>query len=230
MLEIYKKTQKESLCIYDCEIGNYKDILSQQHDLVEQRHKNKIPNTVLTAEHFPVITLGVREKCNEILMNQKELENRNIDIVKTHRGGSVTAHNPGQLVFYPIINLKDFNLGISEYIRKLEQIGIELLSQLGINAARKKGFPGLWVGQKKIAFIGVRVSKSVTYHGMAINIQNDLSIFDYIVACGLEGVEITSVLKESGTKNSMRDIKEKLCKLLIKYFSKDKQIVYEYCA
>ncbi len=138
-----------------------------------------------------------------------------------------TAHNPGQLVFYPIVHLQEMGLGINEYVRELEAIGIELLDQSGVQSERKKGFPGLWVGERKIASIGVRVSRFVTHHGMAINISNDLSIFNCMIPCGLDGVEMTSALKETGIVQRMGDIKEKLSKLLIKHFSCEDLAEYE---
>ncbi|MHC4106257.1 MAG: lipoyl(octanoyl) transferase LipB, partial [Planctomycetota bacterium] len=141
-----------------------------------------------------------------------------IDVVDIRRGGGTTAHNPGQLVFYPIINLQECGLGISEYIRELESIGAELLEQSGVHSERKKGLPGLWVAEKKIASIGVRVSKFITYHGMAINIKNDLGIFEFINPCGLDGVEMTSVLKQTGKHCSMMQAKERLSQLLIRHF------------
>lgn len=205
--------------ITDCGITDYSKILTLQKQLHIQRLENKIPNTVIILEHNPVITLGARKSANKLLTEPENLQKKNIELVQTRRGGGITAHNPGQLVFYPVINLKDFNLGITEYIRTLEQIGIELLGQLNIKAQRKKSFPGLWVNGRKIASIGVRVSKSVTYHGMAINIQNDLSIFDHFVPCGINGVKITSAYKEIKNKYSMTDIKQKLSHILIKYFT-----------
>jgi len=142
---------------------------------------------------------------------------RNIDIVDIRRGGGTTAHNPGQLVFYPIVHLQQLGLGIGEYVRTLETIGIELLEELGVHSTQRKGLAGLWVGRRKIASVGVRVSKFVTHHGMAVNIRNDLSIFDALVPCGLEGVEMTSVLKETGKSPSMADVKKKLFTLLRKH-------------
>ena len=176
-------------------------------------------NTVLIVEHFPVITLGARQSANILLASREDLAQKHIDVVDIRRGGGTTAHNPGQLVFYPILNLRQLNLGISEYIRELESIGAELLEQLDVQAEIRKGFPGLWLGTKKIASIGVRVSKFITYHGMAINIQNDLSIFDFITPCGLDNVEITSVLKESGKRHSMSQVKGRLSQLLTRHFS-----------
>jgi len=156
---------------------------------------------------------------NKLLISREKLAEKNIDVVQIRRGGGVTAHNPGQLVFYPVMNLQKLRLGISEYIRELEAIGIELLIELGVKSTRRKGFPGLWISERKIASIGVRVSKFVTYHGMAINIQNDLSIFEFIRPCGLENIEITSVLKETGKSHMMVHVKKILSQLLMKHFS-----------
>ncbi len=210
----------------DCGLANYREVLQLQHQLREKRHRGEIPDTVLIVEHFPVITLGARQSTNKLLADRDDLAQRHIDVVDIRRGGGTTAHNPGQLVFYPILNLRQLNLrlpagkvGISEYIRELESIGAELLEHLDVHTERRKGFPGLWVGTKKIASIGVRVSKFITYHGMAINIQNDLSIFDFITPCGLDDVEMTSVLKETGKRHSMNQVKEKLSQLLIRHFS-----------
>ena len=220
-----------SLRIVDCCLADYREVLQQQHKLHEKRRLGEIPNTVLIVEHPPVITLGARQNANKLLVSREELAAQQIDVVDIRRGGGATAHNPGQLVFYPILHLQELGLGISEYIRELEAIGIELLRELGVHAQRREAFPGLWVLHEnskfeirnskfqKIASIGVRVSKGVTYHGMAINIQNDLSIFDLLVPCGLDGVEMTSVLKETGKCHSMRKLKEDLGRLLMKHFS-----------
>ena len=213
------KSLAEQIRILDCGLAKYREILEKQHQLHEDRLLGKIPDTILIVEHYPVITLGARQSANKLLVGKEELAKNNIDIVETRRGGGITAHNPGQIVFYPILNLQQFSLGINEYIRELEAIGIELLEYLDIQAQRKKGFPGLWVADRKIASIGVRVSKQITYHGMAINIRNDLNIFDLFVPCGLAHVEMTSVLKETGRKHPMSKVKEKLSQLLTEHFS-----------
>jgi lipoic acid synthetase len=209
------------LQIRDCGLEDYRGTLELQHDLVERRRQNAIGDTVLIVEHQPVITLGARQSANKLLSSQEELERRGIDVVEIRRGGGVTAHNPGQIVFYPILNLQELRLGVSEYIRTLERIGIELLEQLGVRSDKRKGFPGLWVGEKKIASIGVRVSRQITHHGMAINIQNDLSIFDYIVPCGLDNIRMTSVFKETGKKHAMQEIKNYLSQLLARHFKSE---------
>jgi len=207
------------LVVWDCGLGDYRQVLQLQHQLQEKRRQGEIPDTVLIVEHPPVITLGARQSANKLQASREELAKRNIEVVESRRGGGTTAHNPGQVVFYPILHLQQLGLGINEYIRKLEAIGIELLTQLGVNAERQKGFPGLWVGNKKIASIGVRVSKFITYHGMAINIHNDLTIFDFIIPCGLDNIEMTSVLKETGINHQMGQVKERLSDILTKHFS-----------
>lgn len=207
------------LRIIDCGLAGYRQVLKIQHQLQQKRRLGEIQNTVLIVEHPPVITLGARQSANKLLADRTDLAQKHIDVVDIRRGGGTTAHNPGQLVFYPIVNLQELNLGISEYIRELELIGVELLEQSGVHTERRKGFPGLWVDTKKIASIGVRVSKFITYHGMAINIKNDLSIFDFLIPCGLDGIEMTSVLKQTGKHCSMRLLKERLSHLLTKHFS-----------
>ncbi len=278
-IEFRKPKIEDTLRIRDCGLAEYREILQLQHELREKRRKGKIPNTVLIAEHPAVITLGARQSSNKLRASREDLAQRHIDVVDIRRGGGTTAHNPGQLVFYPILHLQQLGLGISEYIRELEAIGTELLEQLGVVAHRRRGFPGLWVTEaglasscvvrdascekemdsrlrgndktqyairstqyaiRKIASIGVRVSKFVTYHGMAINIQNDLSIFDFIAPCGLDDIEMTSVLKETeagcegsrrrfenkdvfnsetGEYYSMSQVKERLSQLLIRHLS-----------
>jgi lipoate-protein ligase B len=220
------KLKKRPLKIHDCGLAEYRGILQLQKQLLQKRGDGEIVNTVLIVEHQPVITLGARQSANKLIASKKTLAKMGIDVVEIRRGGGVTAHNPGQVVFYPIFDLKGLGLGVNEYVRTLEALGTELLGQLAVQSDRKKEFPGLWAGERKIASIGVRVWKQVTYHGMAINIQNNLSIFDHIVPCGLDGVEMTSVYKETGKDNSMQQIKTKLCELLAVCFSSEDSFEY----
>ena len=222
MIKAAEKTTKSTLQIIDCGIADFRDTLLQQYELRNKRRKGEITDTVLIVEHPPVITLGARQSTNKLITDRSDLGRKGIDVVDIRRGGGATAHNPGQIVFYPILFLHESGLGISEYIRKLEEICIELLEQLNVKSQRRKNFPGVWVSGRKIASIGVRVSKSVTYHGMAINIQNDLSIFENIIPCGLEEVEMTSVLNETGIRYSMDDIKNQLSQILKRHFGRRK--------
>ncbi len=208
------------LVIRDCGLADYREVLALQQGLQEQRRAGQIVDTVLIVEHPAVITLGARKSANKLLVGPDELARRGIDLVEIRRGGGATAHNHGQLVFYPILHLQELRLDINQYVRTLETIGIELLAGLGVESGRHKGFPGLWVGARKIASIGVRVSRFVTCHGMAINLQNDLSIFDFMIPCGLDGVQMTSVRNETGKTHDMQQIKTQLSKLLIRHFGR----------
>ena len=202
------------LQVCDLGLADYREVLSLQQQLNQQRQEGQIKDTVLIVEHLPVITLGARGSANRLLVEPDELTRRGIDVVEIRRGGGATAHNPGQLVFYPILHLQHLGLGASEYVRTLEAIGIDLLSWAGVPCERRKGFPGLWTDGRKIASIGVRVSRFVTYHGMAINVCNDLAIFDAMVPCGLDGVEMTSVEKETGRPCDVGSLKTLLVPLL----------------
>ena len=189
-----------------------------QLDLCQKRQQDTIGNTVLIVEHPAVITLGARKSENKLLTDEEVIRSEGIELVRVGRGGGTTAHNPGQLVVYPIIKLKSLGLDVNAYVRSLEQVGIELLGSLGIESDRRKGLPGLWIGEKKIASIGVQLKKWVSFHGMAININNDLSIFEHIVPCGLKDVVITSVEKETGRQADIDAVKKELEGLCRKTF------------
>jgi len=213
-----QSTEKYDLTIRDLGCAAYREVLDLQNELNEQRRADEIGDTVLIVEHPPVITLGARQSANKLLIDPNLLAQRGIDLVPIRRGGGATLHNPGQLVFYPILNLQQIGLGVSEYIRTLEAIGIDLLAEWGLSSQRRKGYPGLWIEERKIASIGVRVSRQVTRHGMAINIANDLSLFNLMVPCGLSGVQMTSVEKETGQEADMAQAKTHLIALLRRYF------------
>ena len=208
------------LTIQDLGLADYRKVLAQQEKLNEKRRDGQVGDTILIVEHPQVITLGARKSANKLLIDDETLTQRGIDLVQIRRGGGTTLHNPGQLVFYPILHLQQLGLGVSEYVRTLEAVGIELLETLAVSSTRRKGYPGLWVGARKIASIGVRVSRFVTRHGMAINIDNDLSLFDLMIPCGLDGVEMTSVEKETGKAQDMKIIKTQLVALLRRHFDK----------
>ena len=208
----------KTLEIIDCGQMGYRQALDMQIELCQKRQDNLALNTVLVVEHPATITKGARESENRLLTAEDELASEGVTVESVRRGGGTTAHNPGQIVIYPILDLKSLNLDITEYIRQLEQIGIDLLKLLGVESDRKKGLPGLWIGEKKIGSIGVKVKKWVTYHGMAINICNDLSIFKNIVPCGLDGVEMTSAKNQIDADVTIEKAKEILIPILNKYW------------
>ncbi len=183
------------LIIRDCGLCGYEPMHEEQKRIVELVHGGG-QCTVLLLEHTPVITLGARQSENKLIANERELASKGIELHPVRRGGGTTAHNPGQLVIYPIIDLRRLDLGINEFIREFEQVGIDALANLGVQAGRIKGLPGLWCGEEKIASIGVKVSMGITYHGMAINVCNDLAIFNNIVPCGIDDVVMTSLQRQ----------------------------------
>jgi lipoate-protein ligase B len=223
----YRKSVPRKLLLRNCGIMPYRQALQMQLELCAQRLDGQIPNTILVVEHPPVITMGARKTENKLLVSAGLLGEKGIELVQIRRGGGCTAHNPGQIVVYPIIKLKSLNIGVNDYIRQLEAIGVELLESFSVKSSRRKGFPGLWVGPRKIGSIGVQVKRWITLHGMAINFNNDLSIFENIVPCGLDGVFITSVKNETGSENPMDAVKKKMMELCVKYFSSRELAVYE---
>jgi len=210
---------RNMLQIIDCGVADYRQVLRQQVEIHAQRLAGQVPDTVLVCEHPAVVTLGARRTANRLLASPEQLAGQGIEVVEVTRGGGTTAHNPGQLVLYPILDLRKRGLSAGPYVRTLEAIGLELLRTLGLQAKTRKGLPGLWVEDRKIASIGVRVSKGVTFHGMAVNIRNDLRIFDLVVPCGLDGVRMTSHLKETGNACPMAVAKARLNELLIEHLS-----------
>ena len=205
--------------IIDCGLAGYAEIFARQLELLRARQADEICNTVLMVEHQAVITLGARKTENKLIASAESLGEKGIDIVEVGRGGGTTAHNPGQIVVYPIVKLKSLKLDVGAYVCRLESIGIELLGRLGVESGRRKGYPGLWVHNRKIASIGVQIKRWVTMHGMAINVANDLGIFDNIVPCGLSDVEMTSVLKETGKEWAMEEVKRMLKEICVEQLS-----------
>ncbi|MHC5096776.1 MAG: lipoyl(octanoyl) transferase LipB [Planctomycetota bacterium] len=222
------ETNAAKLDVVDLGTQPYGQILDMQMELCQKRQQDTILNTVLIVEHPAVITLGARKSENKLLSDEEVIRSQGIDLVRIGRGGGTTAHNPGQLVIYPIIKLKSLKLDVNAYIRSLEQVGIELLQWLDVESGRRKGFPGLWIDETKIASIGVQLKKWVSFHGMAININNDLGIFEHIVPCGLKDVVITSVEKETGKQADMDAVKDKLTMLCkTQWTSQEPRISYE---
>jgi lipoate-protein ligase B len=217
------ETDTAKLDIVDLGTQPYGQILNLQMELCQKRQQDEIVNTVLIVEHPAVITLGARKSENKLLTDEDCLRDKGIDLVRVGRGGGTTAHNPGQLVVYPIIKLKSLRLDVNAYVRSLELVGIELLQWLGVESDRRKGYPGLWIGETKIASIGVQLKRWVSFHGMAININNDLGIFEHIVPCGLDNVVITSVEKETGKQVDMEAVKKTLIKLTLTQWSQKTQ-------
>ena len=188
----------------------YEVALKLQQRLVQERAEGKIGDVILLLEHPSVFTVGRFKGGEDIVIPPETLAREGIAVFRTDRGGGITYHGPGQLVGYPIINLKENGLGVREYIWKLEAAIIKTLPALGIQGHRLAGYPGVWADGKKVCSIGIHVSHHITTHGFALNVNNDLRYFDYIRPCGLQGEVMTSISELLGRHMVMEEIIEKL--------------------
>ena len=186
----------------------YQAALDLQKQLVEQRKQGRIPDQLLLLEHPPVITLGARNhnaRAN-VLETAESLAQKGVELFETGRGGDVTYHGPGQLVGYPIIELPADRHDVHRYVRDLEEVLIQAVSDFGLAAARIPGLTGIWVGDNKLAAIGVRISRWVTSHGFALNVSTDLSNFGLIVPCGITDKGVTSMERVLGRPVPMAEV------------------------
>ena len=195
------------------DLGNapYQQTWDMQKEMQSQRINNKIDDTVLLVEHEPVYTFGKNANENHLLQNYPE----DVKVFHIERGGDITFHGPGQLVGYPIIDLHNHKMSISWYMCSLEAVIINTLNHYGIAAEHKKGLTGVWVKEEKIAALGVRISRWVTMHGFALNVNTELHYYDGIIPCGIFEYGVTSMKKLLGTAIKMDEVK----KLLIKEFN-----------
>ena len=178
---------------------SYAIALELQRDLARRRIAGEIDeDLLLLLEHPPVVTLGRTAKEAHIISSPERLRARGIEVHEVERGGDVTFHGPGQLVGYPIFDLKRHRQDLHWYLRQVEEALIVALGEVGIEAERNSGYTGVWTRGRKIASIGVHARDWVTWHGFALNVTTDLSYFDLIVPCGIVGVEMTSIAKETG--------------------------------
>lgn len=184
----------------------YADALEMQKDLVVRRRAGDIPDTLLLLEHPHVITLGTSSHTNNVLLGDGDRALLGIDLFNTGRGGDVTYHGPGQLVGYPILDLKPDRCDLHRYIRDIEEALIDAVATFNVTGTREDGLTGVWVGDEKIAAIGVRVSSGwITSHGFALNVTTDLAFFDAIVPCGIRDHGVTS-LKRLGVDADMSNV------------------------
>ena len=210
------------------ELGNtpYQKALEIQETLFNQiitvkraNRQNEIPaltkNYFLWVEHHPVFTLGKSGKQEHLLLNEDGLKKKGVEFFTTNRGGDITFHGPGQIVGYPILDLDNFFTDIHKYLRLLEEMAIMTLKDYGIEGSRSSGETGVWLDvdtpfARKICALGVRASRWVTMHGFAFNVNTDLTYFEGIIPCGIQGKGVTSLAKELGTQVAIEEVKTKL--------------------
>ena len=206
----------------DLGILSYSDALAIQKDLVEQRKQQLIPDQLLIVEHPHVITLGRNGHAENLLASEEVLRRAGIAFHPTDRGGDITYHGPGQIVGYPIFDLREWKRDVVAYVRAIEQVIMDALAEFGIEAGRLEGCTGVWVNGKKIAAIGIHISRWVTSHGFALNHTTDLTYFQYIVPCGITK-PVTS-MRELGSMASREEVTAALARNFAKKFQFEMQV------
>ncbi len=213
------------ILVVECGLVPYGEAFETQRRLVEARQVGEIPDVLLLLEHPPTYTRGRRSDAEELPMGVEWYEAQGIEVHETDRGGRVTYHGPGQLVAYPIVSLKPYGDDVHEYVRRLERVAIESLATHGVEAGTIEGLTGVWTkgapppggrrdenralsaeigpSAEKIGSIGVHVSRGVTSHGLAVNVNNDLQPFEWVVPCGISGCRVTSLSRELGAEQDL---------------------------
>jgi len=224
----------KNIQIHDLGLLEYKEAYKYQLNLFNKiidikisNRKNKVKkltsNHLIFVEHLNVYTLGKSGKQSNLLISEDELKNKKIQFIKTNRGGDITFHGPGQIVCYPILDLDNFFTDLNKYLRSLEEVIIQTLKFYKIDGERSKNETGVWIKskkiEKKICALGVKASRWVTMHGLALNVNTDLSFFENIIPCGINNKSITSISNECGKKIKLDDVKEKIIENFLDVFS-----------
>jgi len=194
--------------LHQLHLVTYENGLKLQQKLVEMRQRDELPDQFLLLEHPPVITLGRGGDTNNLLASDEALRAERVRFFETERGGDITYHGPGQLVGYPILHLGEGKRDVRKYVTNLEEVLIRTVAEYGITAERIEGRRGIWVGNEKIAAIGVRIARWVTSHGFALNVTTNLGHFRFITPCGLQGTGVTSIARQTGRDVSLDEVRE----------------------
>jgi lipoyl(octanoyl) transferase len=209
--------------LWVCQLGQveYREGVELQERLRARVQAGELPGLLLCLEHPPVYTLGRRSDPGDLPMGEDWYRSQGIDVVRTDRGGKLTYHGPGQLVGYPIMPISD----VLAYLRRMEDAIVGALAEEGIEAGPREGLTGVWVQDRKIASIGVHVSRGVTTHGFAVNVDNDLQPFEWVVACGLPGVRMTSVCAETGQGDRLACFRKRMAHRFAEAFGLRQRLV-----
>lgn len=183
------------------------------------KDKSDVSGYLLILEHKPVITAGKFGNDSNLLITESALGQRGIDIFKTNRGGDYTYHGPGQIVCYPILDLRRIGKGVKEYVHNLEQLIIDVLGNYGIISGRREGYTGVWAGDKKIAFIGINVKRYVSMHGFSLNYDVDTVNYSFMNPCGINGLEVASISDLYGGDLDMENLVKQVVSSFIKIFN-----------
>ena len=207
--------------ILDLGVSPFKEVWDLQKELVKKRQNGQINDTLILAEHEPVYTLGKNADENHILQNTP----KDVKTYQIERGGDVTFHGPGQLVGYPILDLHNYKKSISCYMRGLEQLIIDTLAEFTVTADRKDGLTGVWVGDEKIAALGVRVTRWITMHGFSLNVAPDLTYYRGIIPCGIFEYGVTSMAKLLTDELAIDSVKQVLIEKFMNQFQTTESMI-----
>ncbi|MGD8979869.1 MAG: lipoyl(octanoyl) transferase LipB [candidate division WOR-3 bacterium] len=207
--------------LMDLGIKGYKEVWDLQKEIHEKRVEKKIPDTLILVEHNPVITMGKSGQESNVLYPVEFLKEKGVEFYEIERGGDATFHGPGQLVGYPIFDVKYGLAGIKPFIYGIEDAIIKSLGDHNIEAYKKEKMIGVWTAKGKVCSIGVAVKRWVSFHGFALNVNTDLSYFDLIVPCGLKNVEMTSMQEILGKKVPMEEVKRSVTRNFSVIFKQD---------
>ncbi len=197
----------------------YKPAFAIQEQILEARMSDRLPSTIILQENLSVFTIGRTGSRSNILASTDELERLGIEVLEVNRGGDITYHGPGQIIVSPLIYLGDIDLNANQYLHRLEDVLIDLLSTFGIQTNKKEGYPGVWWNQAKIGAVGIAVKHGYTFHGFSLNVNLDLAPFDLINPCGFSQMQVTSLHQILGRNIQMSHIKKRLYEILMQTFS-----------
>ena len=206
-----------------CDLGTlqYKESWDLQKSLLDLRYRKRIDDVLLLVEHPHTYTLGKTANHENLVGNSEYLEKNRISVFDIDRGGDITYHGPGQIVGYPIFNLINWKKDTHKYLRALEELLIRTCRDYGVDANRNSALTGVWIDERKIAAIGIKVSRWITMHGFAFNVNTDLNLFDGIIPCGLNSKEVTSLSKEINRVVELESVKSTILKYVVEIFEYD---------
>ena len=201
----------------------YADALAMQRALVEERRAGRVPDRLLLLQHPPVITLGVKGDGgrSNIVATHEKLQDFGITVEETGRGGDVTYHGPGQVVGYPILDLRPDRCDVHRYVRDIEEVMIRVCADYGLIAGRIKGLTGTWIGGEKIGAIGIRISRWITSHGFAFNVSTNLQHFQWIVPCGISDRGVTSIERATGRRVPIEEVEDRFARHFAEVFERE---------
>ena len=221
-MQMEKQYTSRILTYSDLGLIDYQKAWDLQHTLFDKRLNNKIDDTLLLLEHPHTYTFGKSSDKSNLLFDDEELARRKISLYDIDRGGDITYHGPGQIVGYAIFDLKNWEQDTHKYLRALEEVIIQTLSEFGIEGGRNEEHTGVWVNDKKICAIGIKVSRWISMHGFALNVNTDMDLFDGIIPCGIEEKGVTSLKDEVDKNTSIEIVKSGLVIKFKEIFNYDK--------